>query len=240
MGVLTKPQPVHRLDKPTSGIMIIAKTKPAMQNLCNQFETRRVQKTYTAIVNGIPSESSHGQVTISSQIAREQYGVDVDAKDTSTSWHLIQVELEDKEATTIWRSIRTSRSLKAKDGTLTVVEVKPKTGRFHQIRRHMAWVCQTPLVGDDDYDGGDEYAKGMRDRGLFLCSNRVTLEHPYYNTEYGRCLWNRMSDEQRYGNGENIYLTKDNVVMVTATIELPSKFENFLEHEERRAEKFTL
>jgi 23S rRNA pseudouridine1911/1915/1917 synthase len=237
-GVLTRPQPVHRLDKPTSGIMVIAKTKPAMQNLCNQFEMRRIKKTYTAIVNGIPSKASHAQQTISSQIAHEQFGVDADPNDTSTDWHVIEVALEDKEATTIWRPIRTTTSLKANDGTLTVVEVKPRTGRFHQIRRHMAWVCNTPLVGDDDYDGGQEHAKAMRDRGLFLCSNQITLEHPYYNTDHGRGLWNRMTDEQRYRYGGNVYLTNNEVVMVTATIDLPSKFENLLNHEERRAEKF--
>lgn len=230
-SVLRRPQPVHRLDKPTSGLLLIAKTKPAMQNLCKQFADRQVRKTYTAIVNGIPFETHEGAIT--SLRAAQDMDVDVDPK-SEDQWQIINVSLDEKEAITLWRSQRFTQSLKARDNTLTMVELKPKTGRYHQLRRHMAWVCQTPLVGDDDYDGGGD-AMALRDRGLFLCSNRVTLEHPHYNTEQGRTIWDNLSDDERLKNGLQVINDK---VMVTASIDLPNKFESFLTHEQERAAKF--
>jgi hypothetical protein len=72
---LRRPQPVHRLDKPTQGLLLVAKTKPAMVDLTNQFVTRRIRKTYTAIINGIPPEPI--KTSISAKTAYEM-GVDVD------------------------------------------------------------------------------------------------------------------------------------------------------------------
>jgi 23S rRNA pseudouridine1911/1915/1917 synthase len=231
-SVLRRPQPVHRLDRPTSGLLLIAKTKPSMQNLGKQFENRIIKKTYTAIVNGIPFEPQVGAV--SSQAAFEM-GVDVEP-DSDDTWQLIDFALEEREATTLWRSQRFGKSIKAEEETLTVVELKPKSGRYHQLRRHMAWVCKTPLVGDDTYDGGGD-AMGLREQGLFLCSNRVVLEHPYFNTEHGRKIWGSMSDEERFVSGM-VFVGDDDKIMVAASIDLPAKFEKFLTHEKEHAEKF--
>ena len=231
-SVLRRPQPVHRLDKPTSGLLMVAKTKPSMQNLCQQFSDRTIKKAYTAIVNGIPFESRQG--AISSSTAYDM-GVDVDSK-SDDMWQHIDFTLDEKEAITFWRSKRFTKCLKAQDQTLTTVELKPKTGRYHQLRRHMSWVCNTPLVGDDQYDGGGD-AMSLRGRGLFLCSNRVTLEHPYFNTEQGRAIWDSMTDEERFGSGM-VFCDDDDKIMVTASIDLPNKFESFLMHEEQRAHKF--
>jgi hypothetical protein len=100
-----------------------------------------------------------------------------------------------------------------------------------------AWVCQRPLVGDNDYDGGSEEALPFRQRGLFLCANRVTLEHPYYNTESGRRVWDSLENDAKYAGGM-IWLHNDDKVMVTISIDLPAKFEAFLDREERRQHKF--
>ncbi|KAI2504651.1 RNA pseudouridylate synthase [Fragilaria crotonensis] len=89
-SVLRRPQPVHRLDKPTSGLLLIAKTKPAMQNLCKQFADRQVRKTYTAIVNGIPFETHEGAIT--SLRAAQDMDVDVDPK-SEDQWQIINVSL---------------------------------------------------------------------------------------------------------------------------------------------------
>ena len=97
-------------------------------------------------------------------------------------------------------------------------------------------VCGRPLVGDDEYDGGMD-AMALRDRGLFLCSNRVTLEHPFYNSDTGRKIWNGLDEEDRRGV-DSVYLSSEGKVMVTASIDLPAKFDNFLTHEQSRAEKF--
>lgn len=251
-SITSRPIACHRLDKPTSGLvsplcvdrqlflplflmfakLVIAKTKPAMVHLTRQFAERKVKKTYTAIVNGIPDEPPEKSIT--SEFAH-RLGVDV-SPDDEKPWQIIDVTLDDKHAITVWRPLRYVHSLKAREGVLTLVELKPKTGRFHQLRRHMAWVLECPLVGDKDYDGGRE-AMMFRERGLFLCSNRVTLEHPYYNTEAGRKEWETLGDDAKFAGGM-LSLSKDGIVRITASIDLPTKFESFLTREEARSSKF--
>lgn len=231
-SVMRRPMAVHRLDKPTSGLLIIGKTKPAMVNLSLQFVARKVKKTYVAIINGIPSEPVETSMDAETAF---QMGIDVDPKSDPNKWQLIDFSLDDQEAITVWRPLRYVSSLKAKDGILTQVELKPKTGRYHQLRRHMAWVRECPLVGDKEYDGGKD-AMTLRGRGLFLCSNRVVLEHPFFNTEQGRSEWEALSDQQKFASG-NLYLSEDGVVMVKASIDLPNKFHSFLAKEEERAQK---
>lgn len=133
VSTLRRPQPVHRLDKPTSGLLLVAKTKPAMVHLSSQFRDRKVKKTYVAIVNGIPPEPAESRIT--SEMAHSM-GVDVDLDETM-SWQYIDHTLDEKHAITIWRSLKYAKSLKASDNYVTLVELKPKTGRYHQLRRHM-------------------------------------------------------------------------------------------------------
>lgn len=132
-STLRRPQPVHRLDKPTSGLLLIAKTKPAMVHLSHQFRDRKVKKTYVAVVNGIPDEP---QETSISSLEAYAMGVDVDPS-SKDQWQLIDYPLDEKSAVTIWRSLKYAKSLKAKQNYCTLVELKPKTGRYHQLRRHM-------------------------------------------------------------------------------------------------------
>jgi 23S rRNA-/tRNA-specific pseudouridylate synthase len=132
-ATLRRPQPVHRLDKPTSGLMIVAKTKPAMVHLSLQFRDRKVKKTYVALVNGIPQEPMD---TMISGEAAYDLGVDV-VPNNDDQWQIIDHSLDEKSAVTIWRSVRYAKSLKAKEEYVTLVELKPKTGRYHQLRRHM-------------------------------------------------------------------------------------------------------
>ncbi len=145
LAIIRRPVSVHRLDKPTSGLLLIAKTKPAMIDLTKQFVERRVKKTYTAILNGVPDEPIESSITA---LEAQQMGVDVDvdieeneALANSRPWQLIDSPLDDgnsvKSAVTVWKPLEYVKSLKAKDGILTLVEMKPKTGRYHQLRRHM-------------------------------------------------------------------------------------------------------
>ena len=158
IGALKRPKSVHRLDKATSGLLIIGKTLPSMEHLSSQFRDRVVKKTYTAIINGKPKEDPDG--FISSRQAYE-LGVDVDP-DSDVLWQLIDSPLKDntkdvmRNAVTIWRVVKSVNSVKARDGVLTMVELKPKTGRYHQLRRHMVrfsehcviwWCFMTTNVG---------------------------------------------------------------------------------------------
>jgi 23S rRNA-/tRNA-specific pseudouridylate synthase len=223
---------------------LVAKTKPAMMDLSRQFVERQIKKTYTAVINGIPFESKESAITATEA---KEIGVDVDdnindpvsqSNEKSDSWQLIDHSLEGKSAVTVWRPLRYVPSLRANENTITMVELKPKTGRYHQLRRHMAWVCGCPLIGDKEYDGGGKWSI-FRERGLFLCSNKVVVNHPYYNTEIGRKEYDAMSEEKKSFAGGMIYLSEiENLVKVQASIELPAKFSSFLRWEEERFHKF--
>ena len=167
--ILRRPQPVHRLDKPTSGILLVAKTKLAHMALCQQFEERRIRKTYCAILNGIPFEDVSTQLTTKQA---QDLGVDVGYEDycyksittvsstttsadsavsavkykyeTQDNWQLIDHVLDEQSAVTVWRPLAYIPSLNARQGYLTLVEMKPKSGRYHQLRRHMvSHICQS-------------------------------------------------------------------------------------------------
>ena len=246
LNMLHRPTPVHRLDKPTSGLLLIAKTKPAKAELVRFFTKRDVRKTYTAIINGKPKE--FGSKSITSKQAYE-LGVDVEHSDDQDigegesediRWQLIDEPLQDndkktKAAVTIWRPIKSVKCSKAKDGVLTLVELKPKSGRYHQLRRHMAWVCKCPIVGDRSYSAETEFrhyvGMGGGDHGLYLCSNKVSLPHPYYNTAIGRRKWDAMKDsDPRKYDGGMIRLSEDKrMVLVHAEIELPARFKRLLD-----------
>ena len=217
---LKRPQPVHRLDRPTSGLVVVAKTRAASVHLSQQFEFRKAKKTYMAILNGSPLHSSRDGA--------------------ENGWNLIDYDLEDKSATTEWRVVKTSKSLHSNNGVLTLVELKPKTGRYHQLRRHMAWCCNAPIVGDSKYD---EDNMRLRKRGLFLCSNEIMIEHPHYNTSLGREEWSKLQlqKDDTLNLSEGCTLEEDEetgIVMLRARIDLPKKFESFLMHEDKRANKF--
>lgn len=247
LSIIRRPVGVHRLDKPTSGLLLIAKTKPAMLDLSTQFADRRIKKTYTAIVNGIPSEPIETSITVEEAL---ELGVDVmddgDKNTTSTAtngtygntnssttWQLIDSPLDEKNAITVWKPLKYVKSLKAKDGILTLVEMKPKTGRFHQLRRHMSWINNCPIAGDTIYDGGGE-AMNLRGRGLFLCSNKVRLEHPHYNSLEGRKEWDNLPSKEKWANGTLTLSEDGTTVEVHASIDLPNKFHSFLRKEEAR------
>jgi len=236
MAIIRRPISVHRLDKPTSGLLLVAKTKPAMVDMTRQFVERRVKKTYTAILNGIPSEPVETSLSVKEAW---ELGVDVDVGDENCKWQLIDFTLDEKSAVTVWKPVEYVKSLKAQNGILTLVEMKPKTGRYHQLRRHMSWVKDCAIIGDKTYDGGGE-AMSLRGRGLFLCSNKVKLDHPYFNTPEGRAEWDVLPDIEKFANGTLVLSEDGSTVQVHASIDLPNKFQSFLDKEEDRQERLVL
>lgn len=150
-GVL-RPGIVHRLDKNTSGLMIVAKNDFAHKNLAEQIKNKTCHRVYWALCEGEFKENSG---TIETLIARDK----VDRKKMAVS-------TEGKWAVTDYRVIR---YFKGK----TLVEFVLKTGRTHQIRVHCAQVLHRSIVGDDIYGKGE---KGLN--GQLLHSKKIEFVHP--------------------------------------------------------------
>ena len=94
-------------------------------------------------------------------------------------------------------------------------------------------------MGDKTYDKNHADAVKLRGRGLFLCSNQVTVEHPYYNTRAGRQLWEKLSEKEKEFHGGKLWLSQESgTVMVSASIDLPQKFQSFLDRSEAVFQKY--
>ena len=151
---------VHRLDKETSGILLIAKTPEAFENLQAQFKERGVEKTYTTLVHGkIEPKNGKIEVTIGRlPWRRDRFGVLPGGREASTSYQVIDYFTRDGEE-------------------YSLVEAKPKTGRTHQIRIHLKYLGH-PVVADEFYAGRKT---ARRDRTwcprLFLHAKTVEFFH---------------------------------------------------------------
>jgi 23S rRNA pseudouridine1911/1915/1917 synthase len=142
-GDLLRPGIVHRLDKDTSGIILVAKNDAAHAKLGEAFRQRTVKKTYVALVEGLLKEDS-GRIDFA--IGRDpQRRVRMTARRTA-------VLADAREARTDWRVM-------TRIDTSTLVEVRLHTGRTHQIRVHFS-ALRHPVVGDTLYGAAPEIAVG--------------------------------------------------------------------------------
>lgn len=152
---------VHRLDKETSGLLVIAKTSEAFENLQAQFKNREVEKKYLALVHGkvSPAEGEINAPVGRLPWNRERFGVLPGGR----------------EALTKYRAIKNYALLPT---AYTLLELTPLTGRTHQIRVHLKYLGH-PIVGDPFY-GGRKAAREDRKfcPRVFLHASFLKLSHP--------------------------------------------------------------
>ncbi len=147
-----RPGIVHRLDKDTSGCILVAKNDAAHTHLARQFADRTARKTYLAVVRGRPRTDA-GVITgaiIRHPVHRQRMSVSrrPGGRPAETSWRLL-----------------------TSDGRLSLLECRPKTGRTHQIRVHLKELGH-PIAGDRTYGGGADHPRQL------LHAWKLSVMHP--------------------------------------------------------------
>ena len=157
-GEVFRPGIVHRLDRNTTGVILVAKTELTLWRLGWQFEHRKVHKTYTAIVHGIVSldEDVIDMPIGKHPKIREKYAVH---RKTGRAYPAAS-----KDAVTRYKVLRRIGPVAKSKAKFTLMELYPKTGRTHQLRVHMSCMGH-PIVGDRMYGGGPIYRSQLEGQG---------------------------------------------------------------------------
>lgn len=159
-----KPRLVHRLDRDTAGVLVVARTRLAAMRLAEAFRERETKKTYWALVKGVPKKR----------------------EDKVSSW-LVKEPTRDGDRMRVARhgeegadhAVSYYRVVEQAGQTLSWLEMEPYTGRTHQLRVHAAHIgC--PIIGDPKYFEADtnwEFPGGIQNR-LHLHARRIVIPHP--------------------------------------------------------------
>jgi 23S rRNA pseudouridine955/2504/2580 synthase len=158
-GEAGRPKLVHRLDKDTSGALLVAKSARSAGHFAKVFSGRTARKSYWALVVGMPDT---GEGTIDAPLAKQP----------GTGGEKMHIDPENGlPARTRWRVIDRAGNRAA------WVELQPLTGRTHQLRAHMAALGH-PIVGDAKYGGAEAFLTGGISRKLHLHARRIRIDAP--------------------------------------------------------------
>lgn len=158
-----RPRLVHRLDRDTTGVILVAKTRDAAAKLGRIFQTRSAAKTYWALIKGVP-KPPQGKIEAAlvkaagpdgDRVRKAEAGEQAEAMHATTHYSVIE-RVGHKVA---W------------------VSLKPVTGRQHQLRAHMALIGH-PIVGDNKYDGDKNLGIEDIEMKLHLHARRLIIPHP--------------------------------------------------------------
>lgn len=185
-GGSARPGIVHRLDKETSGIIVVAKTDAAHRALAEQFETRKVKKRYRALVFGHPPPGGE----INAPIGRDPH-------------NRVKMAVMRLASSQRGRPAVTRYLVKEQFAAFSLLDVFPKTGRTHQIRVHLASIGH-PVVGDKLYSGGRENSvadqKARRIAATlsrhFLHAAEISFTHP---ATHARCQFESLLPDELEG-----------------------------------------
>lgn len=165
--------PVHRLDKPTSGVLLFALDSQTAKLISKQFQTHTIQKTYIAVVRGYIDESGVIDYALSVKLDKI-----ADKESNKALKEPQEAVTEFKRVTTVELNFAVGRYEKTR---YSLVELKPRTGRKHQLRRHMKHLSHH-IIGDTKYGRG-EHNKMIRKEfdchRLLLHAIQLEFIHPY-------------------------------------------------------------
>jgi len=155
-----RPRLVHRLDKDTSGVLLIARTPGSAAYFSKRFSGRTARKIYWAIITGVP-DIADGLIELPL------------AKQPGTGGEKMMVDKSGEG-----QSARTRYRVLDRAGNRAAwVELQPLTGRTHQLRVHMAAIGH-PIVGDGKYGGPEAFLSGSISRKMHLHARRLIIDHP--------------------------------------------------------------
>jgi 23S rRNA pseudouridine955/2504/2580 synthase len=154
-----RPKLVHRLDKDTSGVLLLARSARAAAHFSKAFSSRTARKVYWALVVGVPA--------IDDGIIELPLG-----KQPGSGGEKMQVDTKDGQS-----AKSRYRVIERAGNTCAWVELQPYTGRTHQLRVHMAAIGH-PIVGDGKYGGKDAFLTGTISRKMHLHARRIRIDHP--------------------------------------------------------------
>lgn len=146
---------IHRIDRPVSGVVILAKTSKGLSKMNELFREDKISKTYRALVNGIPEEK---EMVLNNFLRKNSKTRKAD---------VFNKAVENAKASTL------SYRLLEVRGQQSLLEIKPITGRFHQIRAQLAF-NKMPIVGDMKYGA----PQALRNRSICLHAYQVEFVHP--------------------------------------------------------------
>lgn len=161
VGGVQRPGIVHRLDKDTTGAMVVAKTELVLHHLQGQIQAKTARREYLGVVFGVPKLPANSDWgTVDAPIGRH-------LKDRK-KMAVVPIERGGRPAVTHWR-------IQERLGNYTLVYYRLDTGRTHQIRVHSA-MMGTPIVGDTTYGSGRSV--GVKLPGQALHARKLALTHP--------------------------------------------------------------
>jgi 23S rRNA pseudouridine955/2504/2580 synthase len=161
-GPETRPRLVHRLDRDTSGVLVVAKRRSVAATLGHAFQTRSVRKIYWALVHGVP-KPPQGKIEAALVKAAGPEGDRVRKAGPGE---------QDVAQSAVTHYAVVDRAGQA----VSFVSLKPVTGRQHQLRAHMA-IIGHPILGDEKYRSSAELTEGVEHR-LHLHARRIGFPHP--------------------------------------------------------------
>jgi 23S rRNA pseudouridine1911/1915/1917 synthase len=173
---------LHRLDRNTTGVMLVAKSDEAHWRLARQFENRTIQKTYLAVLHGVPELLAD---VIDMPIGKDRYVREKQAvrkesnggRPAVTKYEVLEAFTEPKGVVLAEGEWPADKNQKRPPGKFSFVQLSPKTGRTHQLRVHMM-TRGHPMVGDTMY-GGKVFEMGeFRFGRQALHAARITFVHP--------------------------------------------------------------